>query len=241
MPESRAVIEERVRTALDLPMELPEVEFKSDMPWDQLRIKISKTAMGMANRRDGGLIVIGVSQDKTTRKFNLDGMTQANIDTYVQEPVYEFILKFASPPVEVGVIEVEHQAKRYVAIAVSPFSHTPVVCKVDAPPDEKRALAFRAGDFIVRLADPVKTTRVTKAEMLHDLLQLAAGRRAAEIILALREGGVQIEELTVKPPADVTGLGYITQAPQTVEGTGKIAGPTPNNFSAEIEDIDDLL
>lgn len=238
MPESRALIVQRVHAALDLPMELPEVEFKQDLPFEQLQLRIAKTAMGMANRRDGGLIIVGVSQDDD-RRFVLDGMAKTNIDTYVQEKVYEFVSKYASPPVEVRVVEVEYDAKIFVAIAIAPFAGTPVVCKKPTPDGTKGKDQMNAGDFFVRLSDPVRTTRATSAEMLQELLQLAAGRRAAELIRMLREGGVQLEDLSIAH--EVSGNGATAQGPQHSFGTGQVENAEPNHFDAEIEDINDIL
>jgi hypothetical protein len=234
MPESRAVIEERVRTALDLLMEIPGVEFKRDGIFATYQYDIAKTLMAMANLRDGGMMIFGVSQDGD-RRFVFDGITQDSADTFVQEIVADHVNNYASPSVEVCVVPVTHESKLVVAAVVAPFSHTPVVCRRDTPAGATPPL--RNGGLYVRMSDPVRTSRIMHAHMMQDLLQLAAGRRAAEIIRMLRDGGVRLEEL----PFDVIGTAAIAQDPQTVSATGHVDNPEPNRFDTEIEDIDDIL
>ena len=210
------------------------MEFKRDGTFETYRFDVAKTLMAMANLRDGGMMIFGVSQDEE-RRFVFDGMSQSNVGSFVQEAVADHVNNYASPSVEVCVIPVIHESKTVVAAVVSPFSHTPIVCRRDTPPDATPPL--KNGALYVRLSDPVKTSRIMHANMMQDLLHLAAGRRAAEIIRMLREGGVRLEEL----PLEVSGVGAVSQRPQTVDSTGLVATAEPNRFQAEIEDVDDIL
>ena len=65
MPGHRA-LHERVTDALDTCVESQAVDFKESAPWDAIKFKLTRTAMAMGNLRDGGLIVIGVSERGTT-------------------------------------------------------------------------------------------------------------------------------------------------------------------------------
>jgi predicted HTH transcriptional regulator len=194
MPEPRSVIEQRAKDAIDLPAELAAVEFKAGQAFSDLQYKITKTSMGMANLRDGGLIIIGVAQNED-RSFLVEGVSEASVATYVQETVYEFINRFASPPVELRVAPFEHVDKQFVVIAISPFERTPVVCRRNTPDGVAKSDQMYVGDFFVRTGDRVGTSIVTSAQMMSDLLELATSRRYSEMSRLQRESGV------LTPPA----------------------------------------
>ncbi len=148
--DPRGVIEERAKAALEAPAEFASIEFKGNLPFESLKYKIAKTSMAMANLRDGGLIVIGVAQDKD-RNFIVEGMDAPNIQTFVQEVVYEFVNLFASPPVELLVVATEYEKKRFVVIAISPFERTPVVCRRNAPDGLPKVDQMHEADFLFEL------------------------------------------------------------------------------------------
>ena len=73
-PGHRA-LHERVLAALDTCVESQRVDFKESAPWDALRYKIIRTAMAMANLRDGRLLVIGVGERGP--EWDLTGISNA--------------------------------------------------------------------------------------------------------------------------------------------------------------------
>lgn len=179
MPEPLTVIAERAREAISLPAEVPALEFKSSCDFETLKYSIAKTAMAMANLRDGGLIIIGVAQ-REDRNFVPTGIEESHGQTYVQEMVYEFVNSYASPPIELRVMMLDHEDKRFVIIAVPPFERTPVVCRKNTPDGTKKGDQMREGDFFVRTGDRVATERVKSAGMMSELLEMAVIRRTAE-------------------------------------------------------------
>ena len=58
-------LKERVTLALSRCQEQPWLDFKESQPWSVLRWRLLKTIMGMANLRDGGLILVGVAEKGT--------------------------------------------------------------------------------------------------------------------------------------------------------------------------------
>ncbi len=198
--DSRNTVESRVRTAIEFANELPDIEFKRGETFDTLKYRIVKNALALANLRDGGLVIVGVRQDGG--RFIADGVDADVESTYEAEKVYELVNEYASPTIELRVVVVEHDTKRFVAIAVPPFQRTPVVCRRPTPDGVTKNDALRPGDFFVRTGSPVSATRVNTAAMMEDLLQVAAGRRAAETIRMLRAGGLAPETLSVSDPLD---------------------------------------
>jgi predicted HTH transcriptional regulator len=192
--EPREAYERQAREAIDFASEVTGVEFKRSEPFDILQYKIAKTAQALANLRDGGLIIVGVSQ--TNKVFSIDGVDAAVEATYNGEAIYEHINWYASPPIDSRTIVLEHLGKRFVVMVIAPFERTPVVCRHPTPDGTPKKDAMKPGDFFVRTAEKIETKRVDSAQLMEDLLQLAAGRRAAEIIRILRTGGVAPEAMT---------------------------------------------
>tara|TARA_A100001391_G_scaffold203113_2_gene194598 strand:- start:966 stop:1391 length:426 start_codon:yes stop_codon:yes gene_type:complete len=61
----------RISLALSRCQEQPWLDFKESKPWFTLRWRMLKTIMGMANLRDGGLILIGVGEKGTAWELML--------------------------------------------------------------------------------------------------------------------------------------------------------------------------
>lgn len=179
-PDPRAVVEQRARDILDLPAEQTHIEFKRSVDFPSLQYRITKTAMAMANLRDGGMVIIGVAQDQQ-RQFVVEGIDATNEATFVQETVYEFVNRYASPPVELRVLPLEHDGKRFIIMDIQPFERTPVVCKRNTPDVTPANDQMRSGDFFVRTGSPVSTQRVQADAMMHEVLEFAVIRRLAEM------------------------------------------------------------
>jgi len=79
MPGHRA-LHDRVQTALDTCVESQNVELKESAEMASLQYKLIKTAMAMANLRDGGVIVIGVSERGNT--WDLTGIRDEHLRSY---------------------------------------------------------------------------------------------------------------------------------------------------------------
>jgi predicted HTH transcriptional regulator len=187
--ESRSAVEQRAKDAIEFPAELAGVEFKSNCDFETLKFKVTKTAMALANLRDGGQIIVGVSQDDF-RNFVVEGIIPANAQTFVHEVVYEFVNRYASPPVELRVLQFAFDGKDFVVISVSPFERTPIVCRRNTPDGTPKTDQMHEGAFYVRTTDRVGTERVKSAAMMSDLLELATVRRMAEQDRLRREAGL---------------------------------------------------
>lgn len=99
-------LHERVVTALDLCQESRDVDFKESASWSNLQIHIVRTSMAMANLRDGGIIVVGVSERGGS--WSLDGISTQHLTTYDEDNVNDFVNKYASPTIRVELVRVLH-------------------------------------------------------------------------------------------------------------------------------------
>src|SRR5579872_6636683 len=158
--QSKDVIEQAVREAINLLSELPGIEFKSSGPFNKLKYAIAKAAQGISNTRDGGYIIVGVKQKQGAPTI-LQGVDQGIVRTFDPESVRELVNRFASPAIEVQTVTVTHVdktnvEKTFIAIAVPPFSRTPTVCRSDTPSSGVyKEDEMRRGDVYIRPLDKI--------------------------------------------------------------------------------------
>lgn len=168
------LLHERVCNALDRCYEFQDIDFKESASWETLKWKIIKTALAMGNLRDGGIIIVGVSERDDT--WQLTGISQEHLETFDVDNITSQINAYVSPHVDLTVVTVDYsQSKRFLAIKVSEFSDTPLVCK-------KNEGDLKEGNIYIRSFGKPETTKVTNAQQMHNLLELAAEKRARRIL-----------------------------------------------------------
>ncbi|HEX5132240.1 MAG TPA: ATP-binding protein [Candidatus Krumholzibacteria bacterium] len=180
--EGQQLLRNRVIAALEYGHESESVEVKESAPWEVLKYKIAKTVMAMSNQRDGGLLIIGVAEGKTGWEFS--GVSSEHLATYDADDIVDFINRFASPALRPTIVRVTRDVD-YVAIDIHEFRETPTVCK-------REGLNLREGDVYVRSAGKPATTRIMHAGMMHELLELAAEKRARRMIEVSKRLGLEM-------------------------------------------------
>lgn len=172
-----------IQFALDRCQEQQRLDFKESQPWPTLKFKLIKTIMAMANLRDGGLIIIGVSERDDI--WTLTGISEQHLSTFTGDEVLEQVCKYASPEIALDIVlHLATNDKQYLAINVHQFSECPVVCKCHSPQDIPAKDKFSPGDFFIRPPGKPRTERITQATQLHDLLELSAEHRARRMLAA---------------------------------------------------------
>lgn len=171
-------LHERVTNALDICQESKSIEFKQSVHWDDIQYNLTRTIMAMGNLRDGGIIVIGVSQNGDA--WDLTGIEEKHLSSYDPDIIIDTVAKYASPPIQMDIILVKYRNdKAFLAIQVTEFDEVPFVCKKNGPDNEK---SLRDGDFYIRPNGKPRTTKVTSAADMQDLLDLAAEKKARKFL-----------------------------------------------------------
>jgi predicted HTH transcriptional regulator len=179
-------LQERVYAALDTCVESQSVDFKESAEMATLQFKLIKTAIAMANLRDGGVIVIGASERGET--WELTGITDEHLASFEVDELTEAVNRYASPPIAVQLVIVPYRDQtRFLAVQVREFGETPIVCRRDGPP----GTGLKQGVLYVRPAGLARSSEVRTAEDMHDLLDLAAEKRARRILETARRIGMQ--------------------------------------------------
>ncbi len=178
-------LHERVITALDRCQESQGVEFKESASWESLKWQLIRTTMAMGNLRDGGIVVIGVSERGET--YELTGVLPEHLNTYDVDIVIDVINAYCSPYIDIDLVLVEYSNRqRFLTIQAHQFNDTPLVCKKNGP----NGLGLVEGDVFVRPPGMARTTKITNAAQMHDLLELAGEKRARRILEVSRRVGL---------------------------------------------------
>ncbi len=172
----------RIILALSRCQEQPWLDFKESQPWPVLRWRLLKTIMGMANLRDGGLILVGIAEKGTS--WELTGIEPDHLGSYDYDDIADQLGKYASPQVVLDIVVHDHDdGNRYLAFHIHQFKDSPVICRNNSSEEVKQKDRFTAGDIYVRpTSGKPRTEKVTDAARLNDLLELAAEFRARKML-----------------------------------------------------------
>jgi predicted HTH transcriptional regulator len=200
MPGHRA-LQERVHAALDTCVESQSIDFKESAPASAIEYKIIRTAMAMANLRDGGVIVVGASERNAS--WDLTGVSDDHLATYAVDELTDRINRYASPPISVELVVVPYRGgARFLAIQVREFGETPIVCRRDGAVGS----GLKQGVVYVRPLGVARTSEIRAAEDMHDLLDLAAEKRARRILETARRIGMQAPSPNAQFDDELEGL-----------------------------------
>lgn len=179
--------------ALKYGIETRSTEFKESQPLDVLKWKIVKSAMAMANLRDGGRIIIGGSEREGIA-VSLDGVKPEHLTDYDNDTIIQLVNTHAKPPVDLSLRIVPFDGKQFVGIEIAQFVRTPVFCAKPTPNGTPEKLRLREGDVYVRSNERISTTRAVNAELMAEVLEVAAETRAAQIIATAQRIGLRMPD-----------------------------------------------
>ena len=166
-------------------LEREDLEFKSGMAWDELRPKIAKTALGMANLQGGGYIIVGVKEGKGERAHETDAMPEGVSRTYSADDVSEYLNAHADPDIDVEVVRFDHEGRHIVAIQVHEFKDVPVICK--------KGIDGRVKKGAVYCRSPKPETVPVTARIMREIIEMAADKEIAKQRRRTRAQGSEVD------------------------------------------------
>lgn len=176
--------EEQFAQILALGHETTGVEFKGPGSRRALLAKVVRAVLGMANRRDGGLVIVGVEESGST--LIPKGLESDDLATWKQEDVTGALAAYADPYVEVHTEFFEYVGKKFVILTVEEFREIPVLCKKPSDP------TLRPGACYVRRRGRIETSEIpTQAEM-RELLELATEKRLRSFLRQAQGAGLAV-------------------------------------------------
>ncbi len=176
--------------------ESPNLEYKQSASWDDLRVNLIRTVIGMTNTRDGGAIVVGVAERDGA--FHPDGMSGAHIASFPsEEDLRATVNGFAEPFVEPLLDEREHDGKPFLVITVPEFDQEPVLCM------RTEGDRLQDGELYVRSARKPETAPARRQPTdMRALLRLATEKAVIREIAWFRSLGILPPETGAAPSAE---------------------------------------
>ena len=184
--------DEEFAQIMSLAHEIRGVEFKGPGSLSEGRLfaQVVKAMLGMANRRDGGRVVIGVQDLGSV--LNPIGLDEAQLATWNYDHVSDRVAVYADPGVVFDLEIKEYNGRSYVVVQVEEFADVPVLCK--------RAYGdvLRDGACYVRPRRKPETTEIPTYADMRDLLDLATEKGVRRLLAQAQRAGLAV------PPDVVT-------------------------------------
>lgn len=179
MPAPDSIIQQ-----LALEREERFLEFKQSCTWDDLKNKIAKTSMGMANIRDGGTIIIGVAE--RDGNYFADGIIEEDFLTFDSDNMQEYINSFADPYVQTEIYFFEHDNKKFIAIKVSEFNELPVICKKNGGDN------LQKGAIYTRSYQKPETCKVSSQTEMREIIDIAVAEGVKRFVRTAERAKVRL-------------------------------------------------
>src|SRR4051812_10934331 len=109
---------EQLQTAIEFGREQSGIEFKSPGRRDDKYYfaKVTRAALSMANKRDGGHVILGV--EETPAGLVATGLNQPDLETWAQDHVADALAVYADPSIQFDITTPKIGAATLVAIRV---------------------------------------------------------------------------------------------------------------------------
>lgn len=168
--------------------------------------KVARGVLGMANRRDGGQVIIGVEDNgRILAPMGLSTDQMRSWQSY--DDVLASINEYASPSVNLERHFLRFEEHDIVILQVVEFEEIPVLCREEyQSPKVKgrdRAPMLRRGACYVRSRHKPETSEIPSEEDMRELLDLAIEKGVRRYIERARRVGLLPPEQPMLPrPTD---------------------------------------
>lgn len=153
-------------------------EFKSANRWiDEFKFKVVRAILCMANKKNGGSIIIGVDEDNEG-VFSINGLDEDTAKKYKHDEIMQFVNdKYADPSIDLVVQKLfdESTGTTLINIHVSEFETIPISCKKDYPE------ILQKGKIYSKSFSKEECTANLSSEELREIIDLATKKIVFEI------------------------------------------------------------
>lgn len=145
--------------------------------------RLIRSMLAMSNTRDGGYIVVGISEKKD-KSLDYTGIEETHLSTF-KTKAEEFKTKvesFSSSPViyEIGVGP--YKGKNYLVISVNEFVLNPLICRRNGENGESVAKHLEEGAIYIRtLKDKPSSVKLTNPIDIQDFLERASDKQISNL------------------------------------------------------------
>ena len=161
--------------------------------------RIARAVLGMANRQDGGFIIIGL-EDKNG-VITPVGLNAVDLATWNHDDVSTSLAAYADPSVSFDRQILVYKGTNHVILKVHEFEEIPVLCRQDY--QKGNDVILRKGACYVRSRHKPETSEIPSQEDMRDLLALATDKGVRKFVArAVKSGLLSISPLGTTAPAD---------------------------------------
>jgi predicted HTH transcriptional regulator len=184
------VTEQEFETLLAIGHEKNGVEFKGcgNRTDPAFRAGVIRAILGMANRRDGGLVILGVDADSLEPVGFEDDEVKAWLN---YDELAARVNEFASPSVNFDLEALSSRERKVIIIHVQEFEDIPILCQRDFHANGKRDLILRRGACYVRSRHKPETSEIpSEEEEMRELLELAIDKGVRKFVPRAQKAGL---------------------------------------------------
>ena len=178
--------------------ELPGVEFKGpgSRGDDYLRAKVVRAIIGMTNRRDGGIVIIGV--EERNGNLNPSGLSQNDLRTWKNyDHVTTAFANYMNPPANFELSVCQFEEKEFIVFEVHEFADIPTICKKGYSKAHSAGyseVVLREGACYIRSRHKPETVEISSVEHMRDLLDLAVEKGVRKFVTQAQKAGMSFLE-----------------------------------------------
>jgi predicted HTH transcriptional regulator len=178
--------EEELRALVATPYERGYLEFKGpgSRASKAFLARIARATLGMANRRDGGIVIIGVSEEATGKPV-LVGLNPEEASSWAKyDDVAQSINEYADPSVQFDLATHVLDGKHLAVLVVREFSDLPVLCARSFESTLSRGYCY------VRSHHKNETASIPSQEDMRELLDLAIDKGIRRFLGRAQSSGI---------------------------------------------------
>ncbi len=178
------------------PNEERYLELKGSVSWDgEIRAKITKSIMALANLKDGGWIIIG-KEEQPDRSFLTVGMTQEDFDSFDPDIMKAFVYGRAEPPVNFRVHKKKYEEKSFVLIQVMEFDEIPIICK------KSYGNIIHNGKIYVRSKGKPESIPIPSQSEMREIIENAIDKGVRKFLQRMQRAGIWVPQPAVPKEDD---------------------------------------
>ena len=180
---------------LDFGRETTGVEFKSPgMRTDKsLLSQVIKAMIGMANKRDGGSVIIGVAEND---ELDPIGLTEDQLASWEYSTLADIVATYVEPSIEFTVKPFEFENKYFIEIRINEFESCPIISKKDYG-------KINSGRCYIRSSRKPATTSDYSYYDLRELIDLAVEKGVRKFLTRASNAGINIDSLGANTQAEL--------------------------------------
>jgi predicted HTH transcriptional regulator len=174
--------------------EVSGVEFKAPGPRADayLFASVTRAVLAMANRADGGLVIVGV-QEGANGAPQPAGLSTPDLQTWNHDDVAAGLAPAADPFVTVQLEPSVYRGVSLLVIRVLEFETLPVICRRQfLDPRNAARQVLRDGAVYVRTRRKPETSEIPSQTEMRELLDLAIQKGVRRFVQLAIAGGLQI-------------------------------------------------